>query len=624
MARNRLHTRLAAALLAVCLLCAGCDKADVPAVTNAPAQTTVQTSTVPETVPAEPAPVATESAAPEADGIPVRCRTGMDYGPEHDGETISMVRLADMPYVRPDVEQLIEDYDALIEQSKTSSNADALLAAYFDLEYRVMQYYTSYNLAWFRSDLNTTDSYYEAEYAYCSAQDPILWDKEVSLMRALAVSPCRGELERRYDGFNFDYYEKYDSEADAGYLSFLQQEDELLEQYHALTGAPAVSYAGETKLLNEWMQSDSAKLRDGAYSAYIEQYHDEIGTLFLELVRVRQQLAAALGYESYMDYVYDNYGRDYTPEDAEAFLADVRQYLVPVADALYARDPELRLGYTDALDEDPVALLATAAKNMGGPIWEAFRFLDAYELYDLSPTPEKRDRSYIIYLPAYESPIIFINPLKHPDVYDSLSHEFGHFVDCYVQKGQLDDVETSETFSQAMVYLALANAELPADVKAEALRMSLTELLLERIIERSTYADFERQVYAIDPAELSLERLDAIYEQCCLDDGHRVPYPDEIRPKSWVRDLYFFDNAGYVISYPLSAVASLQICKKEAEQPGAGVAAFCRLLNFANGWYPFQDVLPCAGLQSPFRQNYNNQSPLVDIAAFLRQALDLT
>ena len=125
------------------------------------------------------------------------------------------------------------------------------------------------------------------------------------------------------------------------------------------------------------------------------------------------------------------------------------------------------MGYSDALDEDPVALLSGAAEKMGGSIAEACRFLTAYELYDLAPTPEKRNRSFTAYLSEYESPLIVIHPLKHPDVYSTLSHEFGHFVDCYVHNGLYDDTETTETFSQAMVYLALANAELPEEEDEE-------------------------------------------------------------------------------------------------------------------------------------------------------------
>lgn len=620
------HPRITALLLALALLLslfAGCAEDSVTSTTAARiSENSSQSDSASEPITAEPTTAAQETAAPETVKVLVRYRLGADYGPAHNGEKISMLRLAEMPYVHPDVEQLAADFDSLSMQAMTSDDADALLAAYFDLEYRYMQFGSMYALAEFRYSMDTTDSYWTQEYDYFVSQSPILWDKEAAMLRALAASPCRSELERLYDGFYFDYYSDYGENANTDYMELQAQENELLRQYHALTGASSVSYAGETKLLNDWQKSDSVEIRDGAYSAYIEQYHDRLGTLYLELVRVRQKLAAAVGYDSYIDYVYDTFGRDYTPTDAKEFLSDVRTNLVPLADALYERDPALHLGYSDALDQDPVTLLGTAAEKMGGPVLEAYRFLAAYELYDLSPTPEKRDVSYMTYVAEYEAPIIFINPLKHPDVYSTLSHEFGHFVDCYVHNGLYDDTETTETFSQAMVYLALANAELPEDEKAEALRMALTELLLERIIERCTYADFELRVYAEDPETLTLEKLDAIYEQCCLDDGHRVPYPEGVRPLSWVRDDYFFDSPGYVISYPCSAVASLQICQKEAEKPSDGVAAFCRLLNYADGWYSFQYALPAAGLKNPFAQK-NKTNPLVEIAAFLKEALEL-
>ena len=627
MKQSRITALLLAAVLLLSLF-AGCAEDSVTSTTAARiSENSSQSDSASEPVTAEPttaAPetAAQETAAPETVEVPVRYRLGADYGPAHNGEKISMLRLAEMPYVHQDAEQLIADYDALIERAKTSLDTDALLAAYFDLEYRQMQFDSMYTLAAFRNDLNTTDSYYEAEYNYCVAQSNLLSDKYAALMQAFAASPCRSILEREYDGFYFDYYANYNPDGGAEYLELQQQESKLLEQYHALISAPSVTYAGETKLLNEWKKSDSVEIRDAAYSAYIEQYHDEIGALYLEIVRVRQQLAAASGYENYIDFIYDSFGRDYTPEEAELFLSDVRHNLVPVANALYERDPNFHLGYSDTLNEDPIALLSTAAEQMGGPIWDACRFLSAYELYDLSPTPEKRDRSFVTYLTEYEAPIIFINPLKYRDVYGSISHEFGHFVDCFVHYGMYDDTETTETFSQAMVYLALANAALPEEEKAEALRMSLAELLLERIIERCTYADFELWVYSEDPEALTLEKLDEIYEQCCLNDGHRVPYADAIRPMSWVRDLYFFDNPGYVISYPISAVASLQICQKEAGKPGAGVAAFYRLLGCADGRYFFQDAVTIAGLKNPLRQKYKN-SPLADIAAFLKKALEL-
>lgn len=289
MKQSRITALLLAAVLLLSLF-AGC--ADSPAGTSTTAarvaeESSSQPGSTTETGTAEAATAAAETAAPENDEGLVRYRPNWDYGPEHRGEKISMLRLAEMPYVHQDAEQLIADYDALIERAKTSLDTDALLAAYFDLEYRQMQFDSMYTLAAFRNALNTTDSYYEAEYNYCVAQSNLLSDKYAALMQAFAASPCRSILEREYDGFYFDYYANYNPDGGAEYLELQQQESKLLEQYHALISAPSVTYAGETKLLNEWKKSDSVEIRDAAYSAYIEQYHDEIGALYLEIVRVR-------------------------------------------------------------------------------------------------------------------------------------------------------------------------------------------------------------------------------------------------------------------------------------------------------------------------------------------------
>ena len=72
-----------------------------------------------------------------------------------------------------------------------------------------------------------------------------------------------------------------------------------------------------------------------------------------------------------------------------------------------------------------------------------------------------------------------------------------------------------------------------------------------------------------------------------------------------------------MISYSDSAVAAMQICRLEAEEPGAGVDAFCRLLDRARG-KRFAAVLADVGLDSPFEE-----ATLEKTAAFLKDAFDM-
>ena len=118
------QSRITALLLALALLLslfAGCAEDSVTSTTAARiSEISSQSDSALEPVTAEPTTAAQETAAPETVEVPVRYRLGADYGPAHNGEKISMLRLAEMPYVHPDVEQLAADFDSLSMQAMTS------------------------------------------------------------------------------------------------------------------------------------------------------------------------------------------------------------------------------------------------------------------------------------------------------------------------------------------------------------------------------------------------------------------------------------------------------------------------------------------------------------------------
>lgn len=57
----------------------------------------------------------------------------------------------------------------------------------------------------------------------------------------------------------------------------------------------------------------------------------ELGGVYLELVKLRNDFAHSLGYENYAAYAYPNlYGRDYTPEEALDFCRAVMEQVTPL------------------------------------------------------------------------------------------------------------------------------------------------------------------------------------------------------------------------------------------------------------------------------------------------------
>ena len=590
--------RIFALLLSVILLLslfAGC--ADAPSGTSTTAaRITEKSSSQPagssETVPADSSTVSQEATVRETEEstfdfeIPVRMQNGGDlrFLPE---EPLTIPKLSEMEYIRPDADKLIADLEALTEKVPGCSDAEALLTDYYPIAVQISNFTTMCSLAYFHYSMDMNDSYFADEYDYCEEQGDIAEEKENALYAAFAASPCRDELEKAYfgEGFFLDY-DNFNV-GDESYLDLLKQENDLLAQYYALAST-----------------ADYTNPQD------IEKNHEASGQIFIELVKLRQKIAEAKGYENYMDYSYAcSFKRDYTPAQAREYLACVKDFLAPLMKNPNIAGPYSYYSYWD--ESKSVDYLSAAAERMGGPIWEAFRFMSGHELYDVSYSRNKMGTGYTSYLGNYEAPFLFVDP-SSKDLVITLFHEFGHFTDYYYNYGSIGDHETGETYSQAMQYLAFAYADpFSDDARASNLRATVSDLLVYAILQEGAYADFELQVYALAPEELTVEHLDAIFGQCMKDFGISGVSGVRFKSNYWSAYLHFFAYPGYVISYSDSAVTALQICRLEAENPGAGVDAFCRLLNRTHG-KKFAAVLEEVGLDSPFEE-----ATLEKTAAFL-------
>ena len=532
------------------------------------------------------------AAVTSPDGTPVRMRNGgkLSFLP---AEPLSVPKLSEMVYVRPDAETLIAEIEALTEKIPSCSDAEALLKDYYDIALHMQNFSSMYELAFFRFCMDTSDSYYAAEYDHCDEQSAVLDEKQAALYAAFAASPCRDALEQAYFGEGF--FRDYDdfNAGDETYFALKQQENDLLFRYYELAGsADLSSYNG------------------------IKRSHEAFGDLFLQLVRVRQQIAAAKGYEDYMDYSYDCvYHRDYSTAQAKEYLAQVRALLAPL---MKHQEIDGKYSYYSDWDESlAMDMLSAAAERMGGPVWDSYRFLSGHELYDISYSPDKMAIGYTDYIGNYEAPIIFVDP-DAKDLLIALFHEFGHFTDWYRNYGIAGSLETGETYSQSMQYLAFAYADpFTESERTENLRATLSDLLIYSVLREAAYGDFELQVYALPPEELTLENIDGIYGQCMKDYGLAALSGVEYKDIYWSAYNHFFERPGYLISYSISAVSALQICRMEAEAPGAGVEAFCRLLDRTHG-KKYAAVQEEAGLDSPFER-----VTLEKTAEFLKEAFDL-
>ena len=577
---KQLFSLLLAATFLISLFCTGCGN------------TSVSTTTA-ETPATEDSALPTESpAVDDTNATPVRMQNGgkLRFLPE---EPLSIPKLSEMVYTRPDTEKLIADLEALTEKVPGCDDAEALLKDYYGVAMQLHNLESMDALALYRYSMDTSDDYFAGEYDFCEEQYVVVGEKENALYAAFAASKCRDALEQAYfgEGF-FRDYDDYNA-VNETYFDLKKQENDLLFQYYEL-----------------------ASTADYTSSFQIEKNHVASGSIFIELVKVRQKIAEAKGYENYMDYSYAcDYCRDYTTAQAREYLGMLKTVLAPLMQNSKIAGQYSEFSYWN--ESGSMEMLSAAAEKMGGPVWDGFRFLSAYELYDVSYSRNKMSTAFTSYIGNYEAPYIFVDP-DSKDLLTALFHEFGHFTDWYYNYCIAGDYETGETYSQAMQYLAFAYADPFEDKDREVnLRATLSDLLVYSVLLEGAFADFELQVYGLAPEELTVENLDAVFGRCIEEYGLSGVSGVRFKSNFWSVYLHFFAYPGYVISYSDSAVAAMQICRLESENPGAGVDAFCRLLNRTHG-KKFAAVLAEAGLDSPFEK-----AALEKTAAFLKDVFDM-
>lgn len=498
----------------------------------------------------------------------------------------NLVPFDEMEYLRPDMSAISTDFDAVndaLDGGDIDAVSDALDACYLDY----YNFDTMYTIADIRSCQDVYDSYYADEVSWCGESFAAVQQKMEDMFYACAASDLAQELEENYfwEGFTDDYSDRSQSYYNDAAVELMQRESALVSEYRALAAESAASL-GET---SSYMQT----IRN------YEKYNEDFARIYIELVRVRQELAAQFG----MDYEQMQYSfyfeRDYTPEQAAQYVADIRSYMVPVYEEVMEASPYDDI-YYDYLDEDELlGVLGSVTELMGGDVKAAFDFMTKYELCDVSLNSSKAAMSFQTYLSNYEAPFLFLDPYGDTEDILTLSHEFGHYVDAFVNYNASETIDMSECYSQAMEYLALGYYdEVLGEDEADNLRRMKLLDTLDLYVQQTSFAEFESTVYSMDPDQLSAEVLNDLSLQLARDYG----YCDESRAKyyamSWSDIAHFFEYPFYVITYPVSNDIAMQIYELSQDGGTAGLDKYNELLS--REYTGFLDNIEEAGFTSPF------------------------
>ena len=541
----------------------------------------------------------TEPTKPTDRGEPAEADSYLPYDefPRPEEAELEPVAFEDMEYTRPDAAALCKALGELEKLVKNGGSFDEVGAAFEAAYSDYSLFNTMDSLSYIRHTIDLNDEYYETENNWCEEQSPLIEQALEKCYIAMGQSDLRDRLEEEYftEDF-FDFYDENQIYSNDRVVKLMQKDNDLQAQYMALQSDQTIEWNGEEVLYEDIIGDESLDYDSYlmAYQLYYDKYNPQVGEIFAEMIRTRNEIARELGYDTFADFAYSYYyDRDYTPEEAEDYLSDIAAELAPMYFyAVYGAQSTTPCSTDEVLD-----LFEKTVYRFGGEFATSYEFMQAYDLMDITDSSSKMPGSYVTYLSSYQMPFLYVSPTGKLDDLLTCCHEFGHFVDGFVNCNGTSSIDCNEIFSQGLEFLSLSRAELDDDER-EALTISKVADSLLTFVSQAAYAEFELRAYALPDDQLNTEGLNALFLECMEEFGQSYTGMEDIIAPGWIDIQHFLIAPYYVISYCVSNDAALQIFQLE-EENGTGLETYRALMSTSSG-NTILALLEENGMESPF------------------------
>ncbi len=509
------------------------------------------------------------------------------------------IHYLDMEYSRPNAEEIIKASDELIEMIKSEKSFTEQSKLFTELNDSIVEYRTMLTLAQIRYYTDMSDEFYKEENDLLQTEYVSIYDKTGELLDIIAKSTFKNNYERTF--FGVGYFDNWtDTAMSDTEKSILKREQELISQYQDLMASPFVEDNNGTVIYlpsDEFYSLDYNTQKE-LVEKYRQKYNELLGGIYVELVKIRLELAG----EKETDYIsiaYRDLGRDYTPEEANAYIDSITAYLLPKIDEYEAP------AYLYDIPTDTVTSfyhLSLAAKNMGGRVEEAFDYMVKYGLYEVSASETKQNLSFETFIEKYYSPFMFVSATETAGDLLSYAHEFGHFADDYINISMSSSVDSAEIASQSMEYIVPIYSGGMGSISAEEfLRIQLYNTL-DSYYSSVFVHKFETAVYSLEPEEVTLEKLNEIAKYAALELGFNTEGANAYS-LSWFEYQHIYLYPMYYSAYTISNDAALQVLEAELDNPlEGGIEAYLRVID-RDPSKTFVENIEAAELESPFAKD---------------------
>jgi len=539
------------------------------------------------------------------------------------------MKFKDYPYARPDMEAVKRDFEEAIEVLNKADSLSEQIAAVERINKVRSNYQTMEVLCSIRSDIDTTDAFYEAERNFFDENGPLYADYENRFLKALYYSKFREGLEERFGKQLFALIEANIKSFRPEIIEKMQEENKLVTEYRKLIASAKIPFDGKINNLPQMGPYSIAPDRsvrreaEAAVMKFFEENEAKLDEIYDRLVKVRTAMAKKLSYENYIPLGYYRLGRtDYDAEMVAGYRKQVLEELVPVAQNIIEAKAK-RLGIVDLKSYDlgidfpsgnpkPIGgreyLVNAAMKmytEMSKETGEFFRYMNDHELMDLEAKAGKVGGGYCTFIPDYKSPFIFSNFNGTSGDVDVLTHEAGHAFQVYTSRDMevpeylWPTLEACEVHSMSMEFFAWPWMELFFGDDADRYRYKHLAGTITFIPYGVLVDHFQHEVYA--HPDMTPEERKAVWRNLERQYLPYKVYENGFLEKGtyWFRQGHIFSTAFYYIDYTLAQVAAQQYWIKDRENHEKAWESYLRLCR-AGGSKPFLELLRLAGLDNPF------------------------
>lgn len=520
-------------------------------------------------------------------------------------------------YERPDGQGVLDLIDKAKEQAENDILPFGMIWTLRKIGDATQEFYSMMTIAQIRNYLDVNDTFYSEEMEYLDTFDARIQNSYNQMFSSIENSRFSSIQNMIFGESGAEDLQMSSQASSEEILSLQEQEKKLVAEYYYEYAQATVS-TPEGEVLFSSLDSEG---QSAYYNQFIQKYNQQFGELYLELVSLREQMAQALGYDSYTQVAdLDMLRNSYTREDIKTFREDIKQTIAPVyrsyLEDFYRRaENRDQPGYVYLLGEqspvpqgswqETLDQFEQLYQQMSEQTGECYSYLLSHEFIDAEPSQTKANVTFSTLIYSLNTPFLFANMNGSAEDVFSISHEFGH---CFAMWQQLKlgsqqegrSMDVSEIHSQAMQMLILPYYEIFYGEDAGTARKYDVYTMVAGILTAAMNDEFQEKIY--ENPQMTVQELNELYKELAMEYGLVVesPYFDmESFSMGWFTTNQYFDTPFYAIDYALSGCVAMEFLQMGLEDYTQALETYLSLVQ-QNSDYDFMTVLEETGLSSPF------------------------